>query len=389
MKTEKPPSGQGAFRRMAEGIYQYESSGSYYARFRHKGERIMERLGSDESPCTSLPEARRLLRDLKNRLDKVESNSRKKTLKQLLDEFELGGKDAGGKPFEPILRGAPKTLAYKKRHLKKIRENFPAPLHARVGDIKKSDIRKFLTHYNEASAEHYNHALTLVRDVFRYAVEDGMIGDSPVEGIKYRKREDEVTRLIPSWSEFEMIVTSIRSQRFADTARESADLVEFMGAAGLGQAECAALKWGDVNFRSSTITTIRKKTSTQFSIPLYPQVRPLLERMNSEREEPLLPSDPVFKVKDAKKALEAACKRLGLPAYSSRAFRRMFITRCVELGINVQLIADWQGHRDGGALILKKYARTSKGHAEAMAALLVAPTAAENIIPLPPQAASA
>ena len=143
MKTEKTPSGQGAFRRMAEGIYQYESSGSYYARFRHKGERIMERLGTNESPCTSLPEAKRLLRDLKNRLDKVETNSRKKTLKQLLDEFEFGGKNAGGIPFNPILRGAPKTLAYKKRHLKRLREKFPAPLHTRVGDIKKATSPNF------------------------------------------------------------------------------------------------------------------------------------------------------------------------------------------------------------------------------------------------------
>lgn len=342
----------------------------------------MERLGSRDNPCTSLPEAKRLLRDLKNRLDRTSSEARKKTLRQLLDEFELGWTDPTGKVFPPILRGAPKTLAYKKRHLQRIRQDFPLPLHTKVADIKKSDIRKFLSLYNEASAEHYNHALTLVRDIFRYAIEDEMIVDSPVDGIKYRKREDAITRLIPSWAEFEAIVESIRSQRFADTAKDSADLVEFMGAAGLGQAECAALTWGDINFTSSTISTIRKKTRTAFTIPLYPQVRPLLERMASEREEPLLPSDPVFSVKDAKKALESACKRLGLPFYSPRAFRRMFITRCVELGINVQLIADWQGHRDGGSLILKKYARHSKGHAAAMAARLTPPTTAENVIPM-------
>ena len=348
----------------------------------------MERLGTRETPCTSLPEAKRLLRELKNRLDRVECNSRKKTLKQLLDEFETGWTDPSGKVFPPILRGAPKTIAYKKRHLKRIRSDFPTPLHSKVADIKKSDIRKFLTHYNESGAEHYNHAITLLRNIFDYAVEDEMIADSPVDGIKYRKREDEITRLIPSLEEFCSIVESIRAQKYADTAKESADLIEFMGLAGLGQAECAALTWGDVNFTSSTLSTIRRKTRTAFTIPLYPQVKTLLERMDSERQEPRLPSDSVFAVKDAKKALDAACKRLGLPAYSARAFRRMFITRCVELGINVQLIADWQGHRDGGALILKKYARNSKGHEALMAARLTAPTIAENVIQITSTAAA-
>ena len=382
MTTQNHPPARGDFRRVAEGLYQYESSGAYYARFRHKGERIMERLGTKETPCTSLPEARRLLRDLKNRLDRTDVEARKKSLLQLLNEFEYGGKDAGGKEFPPILRGAPKTIAYKKRHLKRIRTDFPAPLHTRVGDIKKGDIRKFLAHYNDASAEQYNHALTLIRDIFRYAVDDEMVADSPVEGIKYRKREDDITRLIPSWEEFTAIVGSIRGQRFADTATESADLIEFMGLAGLGQAECAALKWGDINFITNTISTIRVKTRTAFEIPLYPQALPLLTRMNEEREDPRLPTDSVFAVKDAKKALDAACKRLGFPAYSPRAFRRMFIRRCGELGINVQLIADWQGHKDGGALILKKYFRNSKGHAAAMAALLTTPTTATNVIPI-------
>jgi hypothetical protein len=33
----------------------------------------------------------------------------------------------------------------------------------------------------------------------------------------------------------------------------------------------------------------------------------------------------------------------------------MFITRCLERGIDPGLVARTQGHRDGGALILKTY----------------------------------
>jgi integrase len=55
----------------------------------------------------------------------------------------------------------------------------------------------------------------------------------------------------------------------------------------------------------------------------------------------------VFRIKDAKNAIAGACKRLGSPAYSHRSFRRMFVTRAIELGIDVKVIAEWQGHRDG------------------------------------------
>ena len=97
------------------------------------------------------------------------------------------------------------------------------------------------------------------------------------------------------------------------------------------------------------------------------------------------PTDPVFpvnlaksknveaegKTKDAKKSLAAACKRLGYPAYTQRSLRRMFITRCIEKGIDVKVIAQWQGHQDGGKLILGTYSHVRNVHAEEMAKKLV------------------
>jgi len=150
-----------------------------------------------------------------------------------------------------------------------------------------------------------------------------------------------------------------------------------MGLAGLGQAECAGLHWQDVNFETEQIALIRRKTRTRFTTPLYPMVRPLLERMDAQRGDDRTPTDAVFKVKDPKKALEAACKRLRLPAYSPRAFRRMFISRCLhDLNIDVQTIAAWQGHKDGGQLILRTYARANQEHQKAMARRLTPPIAA-------------
>jgi integrase len=366
MKDKAAPPEKAAgpkLRRVAENLYQYcGSQVRYYARFRHKGERIIQPLGTRHAPCTSLPEARRLLRECRNKLDRLERAARRKNFGQLLEEFQK------------VLAGSEATLKYKKRYLGRLKTDFPVPLKTKVGEIKKSHVVQFLAPFKSSTADHYNHVLTLVREVFQYAVDDQMITVSPAEGIKYRKRQATVKRLIPSWAEFERIVESIRSQVLADTAHDSANLVEFMGKAGLGQAECAGLRWQDINFESDEILIIRQKTRAEFSIQITPLLRPLLERLNKARGDDRRPTDKVFTVRDPKKALQSACERLGLPAYSPRAFRRMFISRCLhDLGIDVQTIASWQGHKDGGQLILRTYARASREHQKEMAKRVVAP----------------
>jgi hypothetical protein len=44
-----------------------------------------------------------------------------------------------------------------------------------------------------------------------------------------------------------------------------------------------------------------------------------------------------------------------------RSLRRMFITRAIEKGVDVKTIALWQGHKDGGKLILDTYSHVNPG----------------------------
>jgi integrase len=355
MKSKPSKENQGKFLRAAEGVVQYQASGHYYAYFRHKGKKVMQRLGSKKHPCTSLPEAKRLVRALRDQLEKTDVAASKKTLHAIIMEYKAV------MPFEES------TRLYKTNYLDQLEKHFPAG--TKVAEIKKSDITQFLANFNDQSADRRNKVLTVCRDLFRYAMDDRAIAVSPVEGIKYKASKATATKPIPSWEEFQSIVQSVREVVFSDTGEESADLIEFMGLAGLGQAECAAMTWGDINFNTNTMAVIRKKTGQKFSVPVYPQLLPLLQRMNEAREKPSA-KDKVFKVKDPKKALESACKRLGLPKYSARDFRKMFITRCLERGIDAQTIADWQGHQDGGVLILQVYGKVTSKHKKDMAALL-------------------
>ena len=198
----------------------------------------------------------------------------------------------------------------------------------------------------------------------RYAI--GIIATSPAAHLRYAKRQKRI-RATPSFEEFKAIVENIRSQKFnGHDAQESADFVEFLGLAGLGKAEAAALRQSDIDWQRETITTFRHKTKSGFAIPIYPQLKPLLLRRRRDDA----PNERVFKINDAKKAIANACRRLNLPQYSHISFRRMFITRAIERGVDVKVIAEWQGHKDGGKLILDTYSHVNRAHSHRMAQLM-------------------
>jgi len=176
------------------------------------------------------------------------------------------------------------------------------------------------------------------------------------------------------------MVADIRAQKFNAEAEHSADFVEFLGLAGLGQAEASGLTWKHINWKNKQIALKRHKTGAVFHIPIYPQLLPLMTKLRGDGKKNH--DWPVFTgkekeadgtpkpFKDAKHAIDKACKRLGYPPYSQRSFRRMFITRCIEKGIDVKVIAQWQGHGDGGKLILATYSHVRNVHAQEMAKLL-------------------
>jgi integrase len=204
-----------------------------------------------------------------------------------------------------------------------------------------------------------------------------MISASPAAHLHSAKREKPI-RLTPSFEQFKAIIADVRSQPFNADAQDSADFLEFLGLAGLGQAEAAALTCSDVDFEAQRIITFRHKTTTGFAVPLYPQIRPLLERLCNGRAH----DERVFRIADARKALAGACRRLGYPPFSQRSLRRLFITRAIERGVDVKVIAEWQGHKDGGKLILDTYSHVNPAHSQRMAQLMTSSEEAPNVIRL-------
>jgi integrase len=202
----------------------------------------------------------------------------------------------------------------------------------------------------------YNRVAGVLKQLFELAIRDRIIATSPFAQVTTRwKKPQTPVRRIPTIEQFQAIVDDIRSQRFSPRAKDTADFVEFLGLAGLGQAEASALTWGDVDFERNRMSVRRHKTDKRFTVPIYPHLRPLMEKLLKGAGGDPEPSQRVLKIVDAKRALIGSCERLGYPRFSQRNLRQCLIMRLWKAGVDKKLIAAWQGHQDGGQLILDTY----------------------------------
>jgi integrase len=366
MSTEK--DSRGTFQKVGECLYRYSSTGVYYGRIKVDGKEIRRSLGT-----TDRAHAMRELRVFKEQQSQIDRSRGRVTLAELCDIY-----------LQSNQHQKPKTVGRKTLIVERIKADWPTGSQIQVGKIKPTDINLWLSGYDFGAASRNLH-LSCIKDILAVAVADRLIAYSPAAGIKAMKREKPI-RKTPTFPQFQAIVDTIRSQAFnGHDPDESADFVEFIGLAGLGQAEAAALTWDDIDWKRDQIITFRHKTKAGFAIPLYPQLRPLLLRRYAEfvTDNPDSPDDGarVFRIKDAKRAIAAACKRLKLPAFSHRSFRRMFITRAIERGVDVKVLAQWQGHKDGGKLILETYSHVNPVHSKRMAALMSTEEPA-NVVPM-------
>jgi integrase len=355
MRTQQ--SKIGVFEKVGECLYRYSSNGVYYGRIRVEGKEIKRSLETSDPAL-----ARRKLACFKDEQRQIDRSQGKLTLAELCDRY-----------LKTVQHQKPKTIERKTFIVRRIKNDWPTGRLTQVGKIKPSDVDLWLSRYRFGSASRNLH-ISCVKELFNSAVRDRIITASPAAHLRSAKREKPI-RLTPTFEQFKAIVADVRSQVFNADAQDSADFLEFLGLAGLGQAEAGSLTPADVDFAGGQIITYRHKTSTGFAIPIFPQVRPLLERLCEGKAH----DARVFNISDAKKALAGACRRLGYPSFSQRSLRRMFITRAIERGVDVKVIAEWQGHRDGGQLILSTYSHVRPVHSQRMAQLLIE-SETENII---------
>jgi integrase len=332
-------------------LYRYRG-GRYYALLKQAGKQIRRSLETQD-----LALARRRLADLRKEFESTDPQLASRTLEMHRERFESA------------LAGAASTMRNEQHSLKLLVEEWPKDSPRVLSKIRKADCQKWIAQY-DLSASTINHRITTLRRFFDMAVDDRVISSNPAHGIKYRKPARE-KRPTPTLAQFQAIVADLRSQaRNPHGSLDSADFVELAGTLGLGQAELTGIQRKHIDLATGTICIFRKKTKQGFLIPVYPSSQAIIKRrlegMPEDADARLLPHD------NCKKALAGSCKRLNFPNFEPRSLRRMFITTALRAGVDVATVAAWQGHRDGGALVLKTYGDEVRlDHSLKMAMLLV------------------
>jgi integrase len=366
-----------AFQKVGECLYRY-SNGVYYGRIRVDGKEIKRSLRTTDKAL-----AKRRLSEFRDEQRQTDRSQGRITLAQLCKRYLLTVRHQKPKTVERktaiIARIAPSAVLHNGDNITPRTSHWPTGELTQVGKVKPSDCDVWLSRYSFGSASR-NLYIGCLKELFALAVRDRVIVTSPAAHLKSVRREKPI-RITPSFAQFKAIIADVRAQAFNADAQDSADFLEFLGLAGLGQAEASSLTRADVDFEAGLVITFRHKTATGFVLPLFPQVRSLLERLCEGKGL----NERVFKIADAKKALSGACRRLGYPPFSQRSLRRLFITRAIEKGADVKVIAEWQGHRDGGKLILDTYSHVNAAHSQRMA-YLMNDGEPENLIPITAEA---
>lgn len=324
-------------------------NGTYYAIKKHKGEQKTISLDTKDRKI-----AERKLRVWISNLDKIDTQASKTTLEQLIEKFVAGRKGM-----------ASKTQQTEASIIKGFKTNWNFGLEIRIEDIRPTMLNEWLAEQeSKVVNSSYNRLTQFLHQIFQLALDDKMIFESPYDKITKPWKDPKKTarkRIIPTDEQFRAVVENIRQEKQNFHAEQSANFIELMGQAGLGQAEVSRLTWGDINWSKppmGEMTVRRQKTGKPFEVPIYPELKPLLEKLYATAHtdgNPPSPETYLFEIKDARKSLTNACKRLGFPKFIQRSLRAFLISKLHRKKVNHKKIAKWQGHSDGGKLILNTY----------------------------------
>jgi integrase len=239
---------------------------------------------------------------------------------------------------------------------------------AAIRNIGKAQCEKWLSERGVIkSATTFTQELSLIKNVFSYAIENGLILSNPAAHIK-RRRIVQAKINVPTREQFQSLVAAIRqSDGRPDSQRKAAagaNLLELLAYSGMRIGEATALRWVDVDFARGVVTVTGGESGTKNmdvrAVPMTDALRALLERIHSERKPQ--PHDLVSPIKDAKTTIKRACKKLKLPHFHHHDFRHFFATTCIEAGVDIPTISRWLGHKDGGALAMRVYGHLRSEH---------------------------
>jgi integrase len=360
-KNTPKPVEKPAFHKVAENLYRLESSNGYYALLKRGGKQFRRSLKTKDRKL-----ADRRLNDLRARIGCLKISPEAKlnfeqVAKMWLETNQHAASSGTVKRREIYIKGL--APYFKNLPVRNITEQ--------NCDFWVKDRGMIL-----ASAT-FVHELDVMKTVFEFALERGLILSNPAKHIKRRKIISKQIS-VPSLDQFKQLVSAIRlsdgKKDNQEKSKAGADLVEFLAYSGarIGEVvgggdtnEKRPLFWSDVHFERGTIFLPGTKTeAAPRTIPMSEKLSKFLAQLKTQKNPQ--PSDQIIPIKSARKCLQTACKKLELPQFTHHDFRHFFATTCIESGVDIPTVSRWLGHKDGGALAMKRYGHLRQEHSFAM-----------------------
>ena len=344
------------FHRVAENLYRLEQTGGYYALLKRGDKQFRRSLKTKDQKL-----ADRRLAELREQIGGL----------VISDDARLFFEDIGRRWMDSTSHTLkPSTIIRRKLCLKNL-----APFFAGVSirNVQPQHCERWAQgRAGQIAPQTMAHELNVMRAVFNYAVDHGLILANPAKKIK-RRKVIHAPMTIPTRDQFRRLIETIResdgrefSQRMA---AEGADLVEFLAYSGCRLNEGISMTWADVDFQKGAITVTGGERGTKNNehrtIPMTEALRGLLQRLHDARQPE--PADRISSNDSARKSLQTACRRLGYHQFTHHDFRHFFATTCIEAGVDIPTVSRWLGHKDGGALAMRVYGHLRQEHSFAAA----------------------
>jgi len=376
-KMTPTPAGQPVFHKVAENLYRLESSSGYYALLKRGGKQFRRSLKTKDRKL-----ADRRLNALRAKVGCL----------KMSPEAKLNFEQAANLWLETNRHAlSPGTIKRRKMYIKGLAPSFR---NVPIRNLTAQDCDHWVKERGATLAsETFVHELDVMKAVFEFALDRGLLLSNPSKHIKRRKVVSKQI-VVPTLDQLKQLVSAIRQadghKGNQERSKDGADLVEFLAYSGarigevIGGGEASEkrpLLWNDVDFGRGTLFLPGTKTeAAPRTMPMSEKLRSLLARLKAEKNPQ--PTDRIIPFNSARKCLQTACKKLGLPQFTHHDFRHFFATTCIESGVDIPTVSRWLGHKDGGALAMKRYGHLRQEHSFAMIKKVSFDKPA-NVIPLP------
>jgi integrase len=354
-------------------------SGNYYARIRVGGKLIWKSLKTDRISVAKL------------RLGDFHKDERKRAAAHKAVARGKMTFAAALQTYRERLKGdyslKDRTRDFREERIAALLKSWPELGETDVAQVSKVDCLTWAIRFGkDASPSSFNNTVGTLKLVLDVAVEAGARYDNPATYIKRKKIRQKVLHL-PSQDKFPDLVAKIRKAD-GGFGRRCGDLVEFLAYSGCRKSEATRVLGEHCDFKKGEITILGDPVTGTKNweirrIPMIPDMRRLLDRIKSGRDEKEFSANPVMEVKECQGAINTACKALGISRFTHHDLRHLFATRCIESGVDIPTVSRWLGHKDGGALAMKTYGHLRDQHSTNMAQKVVFIEPAPNVIPTP------